>query len=460
MGKSIIEVEGISKRYRIGAREQGEKTLREAIVEGFTAPFRNFMSLRKLTKFEFYHTNQSELLRAKGPSDVIWALKDISFRVEQGEVLGIIGRNGAGKSTLLKILSRITEPTSGEVNIEGRVSSLLEVGTGFHGDLSGRENVYLNGAILGMRKAEIERKFDEIVAFSGVEKFIDTPVKRYSTGMYVRLAFAVAAHLESEILLVDEVLAVGDYEFQKKCLEKMGEIGKEGRTVLLVSHNLNSIASLCSHAFLLDQGELVKKGNTREVISHYISSTAKKGAELIWLDLDKAPGNAQTRLHAVRTITADGRVTDDFDIQEEIIIQICYWNLAEGSDQKVTLYLHDELKSYVLASANVPSENILEDEWSKTPLPAGLFITECRIPPNLLNMQAYHIGIAIGSIPGYYAADVVRWEVLSFSVHDYSGRDKYSLRAGGVVHPKLAWSTRHLGSTASMRSTSSECRPT
>jgi lipopolysaccharide transport system ATP-binding protein len=458
MTELIITVEDLSKCYRIGEKEQGYKTFREAIMDGFMAPIRNFKSLRKLTKFESDSFGQAHLAGQEDAPDIIWALKGLSFEVKQGEVLGIIGRNGAGKSTLLKILSRITEPTTGDIKTYGRISSLLEVGTGFHPELTGRENIYLNGAILGMRKGEIDRKFDEIISFSGIEKFIDTPVKRYSSGMYVRLAFAVAAHLESEILLVDEVLAVGDYEFQKKCLEKMGEIGKEGRTVLLVSHNLNSIASLCSYSLLLDQGSLLKMGDTRQVISYYLSSTRLRAAEMIWSNPAEAPGNSQTRLHAVRTKTADGRVTDDFDIQEEIIIQVCYWNLSEGSDQKVTLYLHDELKSYVLASANLPSENISEDEWFRVPMPVGLFVTECRIPPNFLNMQTYNIGIAIGSIPGYSAADVINWEVLSFTVHDYSGRDKYSLRAGGVVHPKLAWSTRYLDSTVPTQSSSTDNR--
>jgi len=261
MSSYIIEVSNLSKQYHLGARERANRTLREAITDAFTAPVRNFRNLRRLTRIE------------DDSPDTIWALNNISFQVQPGEVVGIIGGNGAGKSTLLKILSRITEPTSGEVMLRGRVSSLLEVGTGFHPELTGRENIYLNGTILGMRKAEIDRKFDEIVAFSEIEKFLDTPVKRYSSGMYVRLAFAVAAHLEPEILLVDEVLAVGDAAFQKKSLGKMGDVAKKGRTVLFVSHNMVAVSNLCSQSFLLNNGELVHFGNTNETVSLYLSQT-------------------------------------------------------------------------------------------------------------------------------------------------------------------------------------------
>jgi len=258
MTSTIIQVNNLSKQYHIGAQERLNRTFREAVVDTFKAPVRNFRNLKRLTKFE-----------EKQQQDTIWALKDVSFKVQSGDVVGIIGRNGAGKSTLLKILSRITEPTSGEIKLYGRVSSLLEVGTGFHPELTGRENIYLNGTILGMRKQEIDRKFDEIVAFSEIEKFLDTPVKRYSSGMYVRLAFAVAAHLEPEILLVDEVLAVGDAAFQKKCLGKMGDVAKEGRTVLFVSHNMAAVQSLCARSLLIESGKLKYDGSTESTVSYY-----------------------------------------------------------------------------------------------------------------------------------------------------------------------------------------------
>jgi lipopolysaccharide transport system ATP-binding protein len=260
MSSAIITVEGLSKAYRIGLKEEIPDTLVGAATSWLKAPGRNFQRLRKLNTFG---------ASGDGEQDIIWALRDVSFQVAEGEVLGIIGRNGAGKSTLLKILSRITEPTRGRAVIRGRVSSLLEVGTGFHQELSGRENIYMNGTILGMRKREIDRKLDEIIAFSGVEKFLDTPIKRYSSGMKVRLAFSVAAHLEPEILIIDEVLAVGDAEFQRKCLGKMKDVARGGRTVLFVSHQLASMESLCTTGMELREGRVVLDGDIQSVVSHY-----------------------------------------------------------------------------------------------------------------------------------------------------------------------------------------------
>lgn len=267
MSHIAIKVENLSKRYRIGLKDEMPDTFVGAVISWLKAPVANFRQLRKLSHF-------SE--NGHDPDDIIWALKDVSFDVKSGEVVGIIGRNGAGKSTLLKILSRITEPTAGRAIINGRVSSLLEVGTGFHPELTGRENVYLNGTVLGMSKAEIDRKFDEIIDFSGVKKFIDTPVKRYSSGMQVRLAFAVAAHLEPEVLVVDEVLAVGDAEFQKKCLGKMKDVAGEGRTVLFVSHNMAAVENLCSRSIMLDQGKILNNGPSTEVIHSYLKTAARR----------------------------------------------------------------------------------------------------------------------------------------------------------------------------------------
>ena len=258
MSITMLHVENLGKQYFIGRREK-YRTFRESLTQSLSAPFRR--SIQAL---------RGQGQQAAGLDQALWALRGVSFEIQQGDVVGVIGRNGAGKSTLLKILSRITEPTTGRVRIRGRVGSLLEVGTGFHPELTGRENIYLNGAILGMRKNEIERKFDEIVDFAETEAFLDTPVKHYSSGMYVRLAFAVAAHLEPEILLVDEVLAVGDIAFQKKCLGKMGDVARTGRTVLFVSHNMAAIAALCNRAFLLDHGQLVAAGETAEVIDRYM----------------------------------------------------------------------------------------------------------------------------------------------------------------------------------------------
>ena len=307
MNDLAIRVDGLSKRYRIGALQAEYRTVRETLMSALEGPFRR---ARKLLRGQAYGAAEMD--------EAIWELRDVDLEVKQGEVVGIVGRNGAGKTTLLKILSRITEPTLGSAEVRGRVGSLLEVGTGFHAELTGRENIYLNGAILGMKRAEIDRKFDEMVAFSEVEKFIDTPIKFYSTGMNVRLAFAVAAHLESEILLVDEVLAVGDYEFQKKCLGKMGEAGREGRTVLLVSHHLNNIAGLCPRCILLDEGRVVMSGETSKVLGYYVSNRRKTGGEVVWDDPRSAPGSERIRLHAVRLLSPDGRVTADLDIQDEV----------------------------------------------------------------------------------------------------------------------------------------------
>ncbi len=281
MNDIAIKVENLSKRYRIGLQEEMHDTLVGAMVDWLKRPAHNFRRLRRLTQFDDNVPVAGDQPSVLAPSsseapDIIWALKDVSFEVKRGEVVGIIGRNGAGKSTLLKILSRITHPTSGRIEIDGRVSSLLEVGTGFHPELTGRENIYLNGTILGMTRAEIDRKFDEIVDFSGVEKFIDTPVKFYSSGMGVRLAFSVAAHLEPEILLVDEVLAVGDAEFQKKCLGKMDEVAGEGRTVLFVSHNMATIRQLCETAILFDEGGVEMKGGVDCCIEKYLETSEQR----------------------------------------------------------------------------------------------------------------------------------------------------------------------------------------
>jgi lipopolysaccharide transport system ATP-binding protein len=315
MNGPIIKVENLSKRYRVGAEVRGYRTFREALVEAITAPIRNFRQLRSLGR----HGNHIE-----NEDHVIWAVKDVSFEVEPGEVLGIIGRNGAGKSTLLKVLSRIIEPTMGEAKIYGRVASLLEVGTGFHPELTGRENIYLNGTILGMQRVEIDRKFDQIVNFSEIGKFLDTPVKRYSSGMYVRLAFAVAAHLEPEILLVDEVLAVGDVGFQKKCLGKMGDVANSGRTVLFVSHNMAAVRGLCTRCLCLRDGQIMSKGQTEDVVSQYLVSENRY--EQVSLKRRKnRRGSGLVRLTDIRFIDARSQETSEVALTGQALrIEIGY----------------------------------------------------------------------------------------------------------------------------------------
>jgi lipopolysaccharide transport system ATP-binding protein len=313
MSDIVIKAENLGKKYVIGhqAKRGGYTALRDVMMQ-------NARNLWNKTK---------DLAKGKpiiqgDTLEEVWALKDVSFEIRRGEAVGIIGRNGAGKSTLLKVLSRITEPSAGRVTIRGRVASLLEVGTGFHPELTGRENIYLNGTILGMTRAEIKRKFDEIVAFAEVEKFLDTPVKRYSSGMYVRLAFAVAANLEPEILVVDEVLAVGDAAFQKKCLGKMGQVTRSGRTVLFVSHNMQAIKTLCDQAMLLHQGQNCGVGNVEHIIGEYMSSVGADGAEKLWDGVDDAPGDDTIRLNAIRVMDQEGNLKTEFRSSEVVLVEL------------------------------------------------------------------------------------------------------------------------------------------
>lgn len=304
-----IKVENISKCYRIGLKENTHDSIAGAIIDFIKSPLKKYRKYRSLYRFDDVELNPPSYSEFNA-SDVVWVLREVSFEVKQGEVLGIIGRNGAGKSTLLKILSRITDPTTGRAEIHGRVSILLEVGTGFHPELTGRENVYLNGTILGMTKKEVNRKFDEIVDFSGVEKFIDTPVKRYSSGMKVRLAFAVAAHMEPEILIIDEVLAVGDVEFQKKCLGKMKDVTKEGRTVLFVSHNMGAINQLCPSSIMIEKGKIVAKGPSKELVQRYLSSMFSQNNNLDLRNVAVRSGDGRLRFVAVYLQDEYGKQTN------------------------------------------------------------------------------------------------------------------------------------------------------
>src|SRR5919205_1058095 len=319
MSDIAIRCEGLGKQYRIGQRES-YRALRDSIADTARAPFRLLRSAFKGSEPDAAGSDAAGSFRA---------LDDVSFEIKRGEVVGVIGRNGAGKSTLLKILSRITAPSEGEVDIRGRVGSLLEVGTGFHPELTGRENIYLNGAILGMRRAEIARKFDEMVAFAEVEKFIDTPVKRYSSGMYVRLAFAVAAHLEPEVLLVDEVLAVGDSRFQRKCIDKMQDVGKQGRTVLFVSHNMPAVTRLCPRTVLLEKGQVLRDDLSHKVVSAYLAAGLGTATAREWPDRKEAPGNDVARLRAVRVRGGDGELIDAADIRRPVGIEIEFDVLKE-----------------------------------------------------------------------------------------------------------------------------------
>jgi lipopolysaccharide transport system ATP-binding protein len=432
MSDAAITVDALGKRYRIGVAERKNENLRDALKRIPLAPFRYLRS------------------RLRGPTEreIIWALKDVSFDIERGQVVGIIGRNGAGKSTLLKILSRITDPTEGRAVIRGRVNSLLEVGTGFHQELTGRENIYMNAAMHGMRRAEITRRLDQIVAFAEVEKFLDTPVKFYSSGMFVRLAFAVAAHLDPDIVLVDEVLAVGDIEFQKKCLGKMGEIGREGRTVLLVSHSMASIANLCQRAVLLDGGRVARSGAAADVVQYYVATAGSSRGEVVWPDPARAPGNHKVRLHAVRVRQEDLEgSTGDVDISKEVLIEIDYWCL-ESAPLYPCIWLKDSLGTMILASANAPSIDLTPDGWYGRVFEKGMYRSTVRIPGNFLNEGKYVITPILGVVP--FNTVVLEDMAISFVVHDTGEmRKEYSQSwAGPVIRPKLSWKTSCLDRSA------------
>ncbi|MBA3567587.1 MAG: polysaccharide ABC transporter ATP-binding protein [Actinomycetota bacterium] len=412
-----IQAEGLSKRYRIGELQAAYGTLRESLSH----------ASKRLTGKE----------RRSG-YDEIWALRDVSFSLEEGQALGVIGRNGAGKSTLLKVLTRITTPTHGRAEIRGRVGSLLEVGTGFHPELTGRENVYLNGAILGMKRKEIQAKLPEIAEFSGVEKFLDTPVKRYSSGMHVRLAFSVAAHFEPEIMLVDEVLSVGDAEFQARCLGRMEDIGSTGRTVVFVSHQLQAVAQLCDRAILLEEGRIVRDGPSEEVVAHYLQTAAGAGSSRTWPDLESAPGDELVRLRSARVVGADGSTIDYVDVREPVGIEIGFTVLEDGAPVLP--------KIKVVAGGQIAFNAMDVDPRWYEPSPPGDYVATAWIPANYLNEGLVTVDPAICSIDSpklHHHASV--WEAVSFHVQDPgegdSSRGTFTGQWRGVVRPLLEWTT-------------------
>jgi lipopolysaccharide transport system ATP-binding protein len=430
MSDIVIHAEKLSKRYKIGERKYN-LTLRETITNAISAPARLFRARQPRS--------------ANGDATHIWALKDVSFEIRHGEVVGIIGRNGAGKSTLLKILARVTKPTSGFADVKGRMGSLLEVGTGFHGELTGRENTFLNGAILGMTKAEVARKFDEIVAFAEIDKFIDTPVKHYSSGMYLRLAFAVAAHLETEILLVDEVLAVGDAQFQKKCLGKMGDASRQGRTVLFVSHNMTVLNQLCPRAILFANGRIQQDGRTGDVVAAYLKEGNSSAGEQVWEDPKGAPGNDRIRLRSAR-IVSRGATASEVNIDEEVSVEVEFWNYRPGArNLYVDFYLLDSAGNTVLSAPSTPRANSLPEEWYDKPHPIGLYRSTCTIPANFLNDSQYYISIYVVSL-GPLTIEAEAPQALSFSVFDTGVmRVAGGSRWHGAVRVRLPWRTEYLG---------------
>ncbi|HEX3127386.1 MAG TPA: ABC transporter ATP-binding protein [Thermoanaerobaculia bacterium] len=399
-----IIAEGLRKLYRLGEGRPRHNTLRDLVASAFRGS-----------------------LRGRKEAPAIWALDGVSFTVARGEVVGILGRNGAGKSTLLKVLSRITEPTEGWADIHGRVGSLLEVGTGFHSELTGRENLYLSGAILGMRRAEIARKFDEIVEFAEVARFIDTPVKHYSSGMYLRLAFAVAAHLEPEILLVDEVLAVGDAAFQKKCLGKMGDVAREGRTVLFVSHNLVAIESLCGRALWIDGGRIVREGPPGAVVSEYVRAAFSPATERVWSEAD-AP-----RAEGVRLCRTAVR-PDEITVRTPLVLEFDVWNGDPAAHVTVSMAVYNG-QDLLLFDVCPP----LDPLWREHPSPAGLLRTRCHIPGDLLNDGLHRVSLIVLRD---HRPVIREPEALVFTVQDTTDeRDGWYGHWPGAIRPAFRWET-------------------
>jgi lipopolysaccharide transport system ATP-binding protein len=418
MSDIVIRAENLGKSYQLGEREP-YLSLRDLLARAASAPARIFIP-RKQSSSNGNHGN--------GNRSRIWALKDTNLEIHRGEVVGLVGSNGAGKSTLLKVLSRVTKPTTGWAEIRGRVGSLLEVGTGFHPELTGRENIFFSGAILGMSKAEITRKFDEIVAFAEIERFISTPVKHYSSGMYVRLAFSVAAHLEPEVLLVDEVLAVGDASFQKKCLGKMGQVSREGRTILFVSHNMAAVKALCSRAVLMRNGIVGANGSVSDVVHEYLEGVFSNDSIKKWSDSSIALGNDEIRLSFIRITSPESRSVVDIDSGADIEIGFDSFreNINLGLNARVS---NSEGVLVFVSNYRVTSENNSR---------CGFYQAKCRIPGHLLNA-------------GRYSLDVVflkdqRWvlfrvdSVASFEVENTAtGRGANMSVAPGVVRPLLSW---------------------
>lgn len=427
MSDTVIRVKDLGKKYWIGSAPQRYETLRENVIHALKWPFRQ---VRKDVG------KQEENAKRE---DSIWALRDVSFEVERGQLLGVIGRNGAGKSTLLKLLSRITEPTEGFAEIQGRVGSLLEVGTGFHPELTGRENIYLNGAILGMKQSEIDEKFDEIVDFSGVEKFIETPVKRYSSGMYLRLAFSVAAHLEPEILLVDEVLAVGDAEFQRKCLGKMSKVADEGRTVLFVSHDMSAISSLTEETIVLDQGRLVYQARTDEAIDYYMSQGFSESGEQTWSGQNTNSTDAFQPL-ALRVRDSKDRVTDSLNSVEPVTVEFEYKLHEPIKGLRTGIYLRDMMGIFVFTSFDTDDRVQYETYETRN---KGHYQSRATIPGDLLNEGRYILGVNASVYKVQQHFQDLRAVVIDVSSIGAPGK-QWAERRKGVIRPRLDWDITQL----------------
>jgi lipopolysaccharide transport system ATP-binding protein len=420
MSDAVISVEGLGKRYRIGHNQDPYGRLTESLWGALRAPI--------------------DMARGKRreANEWIWALRDVSFEVHHGEVVGVIGRNGSGKTTLLKVLSRITEPTVGRAVLQGRVGSLLEVGTGFHPELTGRENVFMSGAVLGMRRGEIIRKFDEIVDFAGIDQFLDTPVKRYSSGMQVRLGFAVAAHLDPEILFIDEVLAVGDAEFQKKCLGKMSELGHGGRTIVFVSHSMPAMLRLCEQAILLDHGSVVTAGPTHEVVRAYLDTDMGRTSARHWTDPATAPGDSVARLRSIRVVSGQGGRGDELDIRQPVDLEVVYWSDDPGSFRPfVNVHFFNDEGTCLFIS-----HDTADRAWRQSPRARGLVRATVRIPGNFLAEGRVTVTVAVSSM-NPTVVHALEHDAIAFQIVDRSDGDgvrgEYAHEWPGVVRPMLDW---------------------
>jgi lipopolysaccharide transport system ATP-binding protein len=410
---SVIVAENISKKYIIDhQRKSGPPSLRDIVTE----------TVDKMFSKKGKNTDFAE-------KEDFWALRDVNFSIEQGDRIGIVGHNGAGKSTLLKILSRITEPTTGQIKIQGRIASLLEVGTGFHPELTGRENIFLNGAILGMNKSEIKQSFDAIVDFAGVEKFLDTPVKRYSSGMYVRLGFAIAAHLNPEILIVDEVLAVGDTEFQKKCLGKMRDVSESGRTLIFVSHNLTAIQALCNKAFYFEKGRLIDQGDTTHIVTNYLSKVSHKSHEKHWDNIEHAPGSDEVRIKSFRLLPEFQDNLTHIDVRTPINIEFEFWNLQDGASLNLSMHL------YTFTGECIFNVGTQAEVFSK-----GLVTGKCEIPGNFLNDGSYVISMMIVKDTSTVLYNME--EALIFDIEDFRENVTWYGKWPGYIRPQLNFSIR------------------
>ncbi|MBQ6518230.1 MAG: ABC transporter ATP-binding protein [Anaerolineaceae bacterium] len=422
MTKYSVEVNDIGKRYRIGMSARQYNTLRDTLYNVFQNP-------------------KSRLHTKMNDSNSFWALKNVNFKVEEGKAIGIIGRNGAGKSTLLKILSRVTEPTEGTAVIRGRVGSLLEVGTGFHPELTGRENIFLNGAILGMKRAEIEKKLDEIIAFSEVEKFVDTPVKRYSSGMYLRLAFAVAAHLDPEILVVDEVLAVGDAEFQRKCLGKMSDVANQGRTVLFVSHNMSAIMRLTDQTVVLDHGKVAMQGPTSDAVDYYLSQGFSQEGQREWKDDEFDRDPAPFHPEKIRILSNEGNISDTVRSTEKFYVEFDYSLDEDIAGLRVGLYIISTRGEFILTSFDV--DDPIEFEKYST-RKAGKYTSRCEIPADFLNEGRFVVGVnaSIFKIRTFFHDE----QAIAFNVNSTGAPGtQWPENRTGLIRPRLNWEIESKG---------------